>query len=128
VASSGGSDQLLEGAFAPRRLVDELEEARVGAISTEQFSAATSASVAKAKLTGKMIDRVEHGAPADFSACQTTEEVFAKLLTDIGDPREAVVLLDVMRERLVEAISAEAVPIEAVLPVRRLTRFGPASR
>lgn len=44
-------------------LIEELEEARIIAVEAKQASAAVSATMGKAKLTGHIIDRREHSGP-----------------------------------------------------------------
>lgn len=63
-------------------LLTELEEARALAIKCEQSAAAVSATVAKAKLTGLMIERRESGKPGDFEGW-TQEELAHYVATGI---------------------------------------------
>jgi len=87
-------------------LLAELEAARAAATSAEQFSAATAAIVAKAKLTGLMRDRVEVGGPGAFDRCGTPTEVVDQLLAQLGDGADVLGKLDELRE-LVEARLAD---------------------
>ena len=66
--------------------LDELEEARVGAVQDRQWSAATAASMGKARITGKDIVRKEVGAPGEFESMRADElaAALAKLLADHG--------------------------------------------
>lgn len=58
-------------------IIDELEQARQLAHANGQAGAAVSAIVAKAKVSGLIIDRREVGDPGDFSEL-TDEEIVAK--------------------------------------------------
>src|SRR5262249_22951409 len=91
-------------------LVEELEVARVAAHDDKQFAAATSAIVAKAKICGLMRDKIEVGGVGEFDKCETEADVIDALLAD-GDPRDALVLLDRMRDLVLERISDHARPV-----------------
>ena len=54
-------------------ILDELEQARTLALQCEQTASAVSATVAKAKLVGLMIDRKEQGKPGDFDSWTEAE-------------------------------------------------------
>ena len=61
-------------------LIAELEQAREGAADDKQFAAVTGAIMAKAKLSGMLVDKVEVGGPGEFAECTSVEQVIAKLL------------------------------------------------
>jgi hypothetical protein len=66
-------------------LVSELEEDRALARALGQPSAAVAAVQLKARLSGLLIDRKEQGAPGDFTALQTPDEVLAAVRRELGD-------------------------------------------
>jgi len=92
----------LQGTTAKRTLITveslcaELEEARIGASSAEQYAAAVQAITTKARITGKLIDKVEVGGPGEFSRCSSPAEV-VDMLIDL-DGRNVLEKLDQMRE------------------------------
>jgi hypothetical protein len=61
-------------------LVNELEEARKRADSLDQLSAVVKAISEKARISGLMVQKIEVGAPGDFSKCETIEAVVDELL------------------------------------------------
>jgi hypothetical protein len=95
-------------------LLEELEAAREGATSAEQFAAVTGAVIAKAKLKGLMVDRLAVGAPSDFAACETTEQVVDKLLEE-QTPQSALATLEAMREAIERYASDHATIVDAPL-------------
>jgi hypothetical protein len=66
-------------------ITDELNEAAELARRVEQPSAMTQAILAKAKLHGLIIERKEAGAPGDFAAAKTPEEIVAAVRAELGD-------------------------------------------
>lgn len=54
-------------------LLLELEEARQAAIAADQAGAAVQATMGKARITGKIVDRKEVGKPGDFDAMSDAE-------------------------------------------------------
>lgn len=64
----------------------QLDEDRAFAREAGQSAAAVTATVAKAKLLGLMIDRKESGQPGDFTAMdeQAVREVAAQQLEELG--------------------------------------------
>jgi hypothetical protein len=95
-------------------LIEELELARAAAHDDKQFSAVTQAIVAKARISGKWIDRVEHGAPGAFDRCESLNDILNVVLADYDDPRDALAGLDELRAALVDRIAGRAKPIEHV--------------
>ncbi|SRR5258708_821977 len=93
-------------------LLEELEAAREGATSAEQFAAVTGAVIAKAKLKGLMVDRLAVGSPSDFAACETVEQVLDKMLGE-QTPAEALMQLDELRGLIEERASRTAIVIDA---------------
>jgi hypothetical protein len=92
-------------------LLTELEEARAGAVSAEQYGAATAAITAKAKLAGLMIDRMEVGGPGEFADCDTAEQVIDKLIDAYPSPAEALASFEELRSLLVERAGDQAVVV-----------------
>jgi hypothetical protein len=125
IAKNGISARVQEivGAGAKRAettvasLLRELEAAREGATDDRQFSAATQAIIAKAKLTGLMVDRLAIGSPSEFAACETTEDVMRTLLAD-QSPAEALASLDILRDEIERYAGDHADVAVAVKPVR----------
>jgi hypothetical protein len=89
-------------------LLGELEEARIGATSVEQFAAATSAVIAKAKLSGLMIDKVAVGSPSEFAACEDIDSLLQVLLKD-QTAAQALEQLEWMRGEIMRYASDHAV-------------------
>jgi hypothetical protein len=86
-------------------------------MDAEQFAAATSAAMSRAKLAGLLVDKVEVGGPGAFDHVETIEDVVRLMLAD-QTPIEALELLDVLR-RQVEVFAADhAVPIGVAEPAR----------
>jgi hypothetical protein len=98
-------------------LLDELEQARVGATSAEQFAAATSAVIAKAKLSGLMTDRLEIGPAGAFAPCQTVEDIADQVVRDM-DPQEAVTMVGELLVLLEERAANMATTIAPTLAAR----------
>jgi hypothetical protein len=92
-------------------LLEELEAAREGATSAEQFAAVTGAVIAKAKLKGLMVDRLAVGSPSDFAACETVEQVLDKMLGE-QTPAEALMQLDELRGLIEQRAANQATIIE----------------
>lgn len=66
-------------------LLVDLEADRQLAHKTEQSGAAVSATMAKARLLGLIVERSERGAPGDFANLQSVQEVIAAVRRDMGD-------------------------------------------
>jgi hypothetical protein len=77
-------------------LIADLEAALSGATEAKQFGAVNGSVALMGKLTGLLTDRVEIGAPGNFSQCETTEQVVDKLLSE-QSPADALLLLDEFR-------------------------------
>jgi hypothetical protein len=99
-------------------LLDELEQARQGASDDRQFAAATSAVIAKAKLSGLMVDKVAIGSASEFSNCSSVADVVRVLLSD-QTPRQVIELLDVMRNAIENYAGDHAIVIPAEKPQRQ---------
>jgi hypothetical protein len=98
-------------------LLDELRAAYEGAMSTEQFSAATSAAMSRAKLAGLLVDQVEIGGVGEFGGCQTTQDVVAALLSD-QTPGEALQSLALLQQEIEAFAANNASVIPAAEPAR----------
>ena len=88
-------------------LIAELEADRDLARALEQPSAAIAAVQLKARLAGLLVDRKETGAPGDFGALQSAEDVLAAVRRDLGDKAA-----DLLQASLVEA-DEDAALVEA---------------
>lgn len=66
-------------------LLADLETDRQLAHTSLQSGAAVSATMAKARLLGLIVDRTERGAPGDFANLQSAAEVIAAVRRDLGD-------------------------------------------
>jgi phage terminase small subunit len=99
--------------------IERLDRVYVGALGAEQFSAAGRAAEVQSKISGLMVDKLEVGRVGDFAQCEDVPSVLAKMLEDIGDPREALATLDEMRAALVDAIANEATMVEDARPERK---------
>lgn len=66
-------------------LLADLEADRTLAHVEAQAGAAVSATMAKARLLGLIIDRKETGQPGDFANLQSAEEVIALVRNELGD-------------------------------------------
>lgn len=75
-------------------LMDDLRQDRDLARNLGQPGAALQATQLMAKLVGLLVDRKESGAPGDFAALQTREDVFARVRQEMGD--EAANLLSAL--------------------------------
>jgi len=93
-------------------LLGELDHVLAGAVDDRQFGAARAAIDSKARLKGLFIDKLEVGAPGDFSACGTTEQVLDKLLGE-QSPAEALMQLDELRGLIEERASRTAIVVDA---------------
>jgi hypothetical protein len=71
-------------------LLEELRAAYDGAMSSEQFSAATSAAMSRAKLAGLLVDKVEIGGAGDFDL--SVEQVVERVEDELGAEAAALVL------------------------------------
>lgn len=66
-------------------LIADLEDDRQLARENKQAAAAVSANIAKARLLGLIVDRKETGAPGDFSAMSSADEILDKVRKELGD-------------------------------------------
>jgi len=66
-------------------LLNDLEVDRKLAHESGQSGAAVSATMAKAKLLGLIVERTERGAPGEFQNLQSVQEVIAAVRRDLGD-------------------------------------------
>jgi hypothetical protein len=108
----------LQAATARRTLItveslcDELEQARLGATSAEQYTAAVQAITTKAKITGKLIDRMEVGGVGEFARYGSNIEVIDALIDQLGDGHDLVGGL----RKLVELVEARLADRARALP------------
>lgn len=98
-------------------MAEQFDRVFDGAVSAEQYGAASNAAGLKAKLLGFMRTQIEIGAPGEFGGCQTTEDVMQVLMT--GESAGSILeSLAALRE-LVEAYAANnAALIPAAEPAR----------
>ncbi len=87
-------------------LADQFDAVFDAAITEKQLSAAGTAAGLKAKLLGFMRDRLEIGAPGDFSGCDNVEDLVARLLSEM-DSQKALQALDMLRS-LIEQSAANS--------------------
>jgi hypothetical protein len=99
-------------------LLDELRAAYEGAMSSEQFSAATSAAMSRAKLAGLLVDQIEIGAAGEFGGCETTADVVAALLSD-QSPAEVLATLALLQHEIEAYAANNATLVPATEPARR---------
>jgi hypothetical protein len=101
-------------------ILGELEDARIGASTAAQFSAATAASVAKAKLKGLMTDRIEVGGAGAF---EPTLERVAEAFACGGTAADALLNFESsiveMRSYMEKNAAAEATMIAAPVVASR---------
>jgi hypothetical protein len=83
----------------------ELKDTIADAKAAKQHSVRVNALTLATKLTGLLVERVEHGLPGDFAGCDDEDAVFDRLL-DSMDISEALAMNERMRERI-EARAAE---------------------
>ena len=89
-------------------LIDDLDADRDLARALEQPSAAIAATQLKARLSGLLIDRKEQGAPGDFTALQSADEVLAAVRRELGDA--AADLLSASLAPAVAGVVSETLP------------------
>jgi hypothetical protein len=93
-------------------LLNELEQARVGALDDRQFSASVAAIAGKARLSG--LDRPESGGTGgEFDRCESVSDVLRTLLSD-QTPSEVLTSLDVLRYEI-EAYAADHADVVAAV-------------
>jgi hypothetical protein len=97
-------------------LTEQFDRVFDGAVSAEQYGAASNAAGLKAKLLGFMRTQIEIGSPGEFGGCQTTEDVVAALLSD-QTPAEALASLALLQQEI-EAFAANNAHIISADPVR----------
>jgi hypothetical protein len=115
-------------------LLAELEEARAGAADDRQFAAVTGAIMAKAKLSGMLVDKVEVGGVGAFDGVETIADVVKLMLQDQA-PGQALELLEILRAEI-ERQASDHAEIVAEPPrlapatelERSLALFGPKYR
>ncbi len=66
-------------------LLNDLAEDRTLAREVGQVGAAIQATQLSAKLVGLLVDRKESGAPGDFAALTTVDEVMAVVRAELGE-------------------------------------------
>ena len=95
-------------------MAEQFDRVFDGAVSAEQYGAASNAAGLKAKLLGFMRTQIEIGAPGEFAACETVEEVMRTLLAD-QTSSEVLASLDVLRSEI-ERHAADHAHVVAVEP------------
>jgi hypothetical protein len=111
-----GAPAVKKTAVSVQSLLDELRAAYEGAMSAEQFAAATSAAMSRAKLAGLLVDQIEVGAPGSFAACETVTDVATALLID-QSPAEALATLALLQQEI-EQHAADHADIVVTEPAR----------
>jgi hypothetical protein len=98
-------------------LLNELEAARAGATSVEQYGAAIQAIAGKARLAG--LDRENGDAGGSmFSKCETVDQVMAMLVAECGSPAQALAEFDELRGMIETYAASHATLVEAAEPAR----------
>ena len=90
-------------------LIEELDADRDLARALEQPSAAIAAVQLKARLSGLLVDRKETGAPGDFTALQSADDVLAAVRRELGDAAADMLQASVAPPEAPEAL-VEALP------------------
>lgn len=85
-------------------LIEELDEAKKLALTVQQPSAAITATMSKAKLTGLLVERSERGDPGAFQGLQSEAAVMEMVERELG-PKAA--------QQLANALQAADVPAPA---------------
>lgn len=91
-------------------ITEELEEARQLAVATKQPSAMATATVAKAKLHGLMVERQERGEPGAFA--DNPDTVLARVAAELGPDAAAA-----LARALAAVPGAAPPPADDVLPL-----------
>jgi hypothetical protein len=100
-------------------LMEKFEKIETGAVASEQYGAAARAAELQGKLSGLMIDRIEHGGAGEFANIDTVEGVMAALLAD-QSPQEALATLAMMTALLERQAADHAMTINVPLaPIAR---------
>lgn len=89
-------------------LTEELDTIARGAVQDAQWAAAKGAVETKARLHGLLVERKETGAPGDFAALQSTEEIVAKVRSELGDTIAEVLLKTLAASQTVEPAERSA--------------------
>lgn len=100
-------------------LLQQLAEDRALAHREGQSGGAVQATATMARLVGLMVDRKETGAPGDFAALQTTDEIVDALRKLAGDEAAdalAGLLARQPAETASELPASDAVDLEAIRP------------
>jgi GrpB-like predicted nucleotidyltransferase (UPF0157 family) len=92
-------------------IVDELETARELARENKQPSAMVAASATKAKVCGLFVEKIEQGAPGDFSSLNSVDEIADALL---AQAYPHVHITGDMREAAINELQRHAAAIEAI--------------
>ena len=92
-------------------LLTDLEADRQLAHTSEQSGAAVSATMAKARLLGFIVDRKETGQPGDFAGMQSIQDVVALVAKELG-PEAAEALAALVHQAPVAAQQAQADELE----------------
>jgi hypothetical protein len=76
---------------------EQLDADRDFARRVDQAGPALNATIAKAKLHGLIVDRKETGAPGDFAALSSADDVLALVRKELGDEAAALLLASLAR-------------------------------
>jgi hypothetical protein len=99
-------------------LAEQFDRVFDGAVSAEQYGAASNAAGLKAKLLGFMRTQIEIGAPGEFGGCQTTEDVMRVLMAS-ESASSVLESLDTLRGEIEAFAANNATVIPAAEPARR---------
>jgi len=90
-------------------LTDEFNDAIALAKETKNAPAITQAALAKGKLHGLIVDRKESGAPGDFAALTTVDEVLTVIRSELGEGAAAALTAALARDEPEEEEQASAI-------------------
>ncbi|WP_315737957.1 hypothetical protein [Bradyrhizobium sp. SZCCHNR1093] len=106
---SAPKDAVRRANVSAAALIDKAETLYERGVATDQLGAVGKAIELQGKLGGALVDRVEVGAPGDFSACSSPIEVIRKLMDDATSDDDPADWPDQLREmaNMVEAELAD---------------------
>jgi hypothetical protein len=90
-------------------LTAEFNDAIALAKETKNAPAITQAALAKGKLHGLIVDRKESGAPGDFAALQTVDEVLTVIRSELGEGAAAALTAALARDEPEEEEQASVI-------------------
>lgn len=95
-------------------LLEELAIDRDLARRLDQPSAAITATMSQARLTGLLVDRKESGAPGEFSTLQTADEVLERVRAELGDATADALAASLARQDAAPAQEEQPAEVEVL--------------